>query len=294
MKFGFIGSRYYNGKPQQGYSYEYMHLAGTLQEMGLDVTFLDSQSPNIDNRIERASKENDVLICTPSEYEIDWQRFGSLKTVKVFILCDDEWRRDYGLKLAPYADFIMSTARDAQQVYGSKSIPFQWGARLSLYKQRPTAIPISFVGLKYGYREQLVQFVNRLGLPVKAFGQGWGQTVTDADIVEILTRSAISLTTSLSSKGEIRQIKARNFEIPASGALAMLEYAPGLEDYYTDNKEVCFWTEPRELADKLYFYRANEGARRRVAQAGKARTGKDHSYKLRFRPMLEVLGIASK
>lgn len=291
MKITFIGSKFYNGDPRSGLSYEYTHLAGTLLDLGLTVLYVDTMQPNLTGRLERAAKESDVIVYTPSELEMDWRYFATLNQPKVLLLCDDEWRREYGLRIAPYADFIMTTARDGKAAYGEKYISFQWGARMNLYKSKQPTIPISFIGLNYGYRADLVKHITSLGLPVQTFGKGWGVNITDEQIVDVLTSSKISLTTSTSSRENTRQIKARNFEIPASGALSLAEYAPGLEEYYVDGKEAVFWHEPRDLADKLYFYLTNEGARRRVAMAGRQRTAKDHDYRKRFVPMLQALGV---
>lgn len=291
MKIAFIGSRYYNSDPSAGASYEYSQVAGTLLDLGLPVLYLDSHRPNLQGRLERAAKEVDVIFFNPAEWEYDWHRLSDFKQTKIALLSDDEWRREYGLKIAPFADLILTTARDGARAYGDKYVPFQWGARLKLYSTHPATIPISFVGLNYGYRGELVKFIEGLGLPVKTYGKGWGRTVTEDQIAATFASSKMSLTTSQSSDGKFRQIKARVFEIPASGALLVAEYAPGLEDYYEPDKEAVFWEQPGELAEKLYYFMTHETERQVMAALGQRRTVTEHDYRKRFISLFKRLGI---
>lgn len=291
MRIAVVGTQYYYGNPASGLSFEYATIAGALKDMGVDVVYIGFDQPNAITRLEKAVADVDAVLYMPSENELDMKRFAALPVPKVMLFPDDEWRRDYSLSMAPYADYVMSTAFDAAEVFRDKHIPFQWGARLSQHaKQYTPDINISFIGQNYGYRGKLVQLIEGVGLPVNSYGVGWSKSISDAEIPTVLGRSRMSLTTSMSSRNGQRQIKARTFEIPASGALMIAEYAPGLEQYYTDGQDAIFWTTPNDLIERLLFLMLNEPMRAALAASGRARTFREHGYHLRFAPMLKMLG----
>lgn len=291
MRLAVVGAQYYYGSPAAGLSFEYATIAGALKDMGIDVTYIGYDINHAMERLEKIVRDVDAVLYMPSENELDMKRFAALPVPKVMLFPDDEWRRDYSLSMAPYADYVMSTAFDAAEVFKDKFIPFQWGARLSQHEKQYTPdINISFIGQNYGYRGQLVQMVEACGLPVNSYGIGWSKSIDDAAIPATLGRSRMSLTTSMSSRNGQRQIKARTFEIPASGALMLAEVAPGLERYYTDGEDAIFWSTPDELIERILFLTMNERARAQIAANGRARTFREHGYHLRFAPLLKVLG----
>src|SRR5690348_2512991 len=220
-------------------------LAGSLTDLGHEVLFGRTGLPDLIGRMERAAKDflPDCIIYLAANHELDMTRFSQIAVPKLLILADDDWRRAYGLSLAPYVDYVLPATVNPQasaEAYGSKYVPFQWGFRKNWYAVKAPDtdrdINVSFIGMNYGYRKALMDLIAKVGIPVECWGHGWERKIPSADIPQVLWKSWISLNTSMSSDGSnTLQIKARNFEVPASRALLLTEYAPGLENYFKPN-----------------------------------------------------------
>jgi hypothetical protein len=292
MKIVFAGVRRYYGQDD---SYDYLVLAGSLTDMGHTVTYVPTDAPNLNQRLERicADIQPDCIIYLPSDGEMDMKQFAALPFLKILLLADDDWRRDYGKQLAPYADVVLANAADSADVYGKKFIPFQWGIRKSLYSgfDEPRTINVSFFGLNYGTRAQIMGCLAHAGIPPTVYGRGWPHEIRGVDIPLCIAQSRISLNTSMSSKGNRRQIKGRVFEIPAGGALMLTENAPELERYYEPGVECVVWETPDELVSKVLYYLTHEDERQQIANAGKARTFAEHTYHCRFARIFEDIGL---
>lgn len=297
MKIIFCGSRSYYGASD---SYEWLMLAGSLTDLGHNVTFVRTELPDLIGRMERAVRdvEPDCIIYLAATNEMDMPRFSQIPVPKLLMLADDDWRRDYGLQLAPFVDYVLPATTnpvDCAAAYGSKYVPFQWGFRKNWYGVKaPDSdrdINISFIGMNYGYRKAIVDMIAKVGMPVECWGHGWERTIPSADIPQVLWRSWVSLNTSMSSQEQKLQIKARNFEVPASRALLLTEYAPGLEHYFKPNVEAVFWTSADECVEKAQWYLANKDALAKVATAGYQRSLSEHSYDCRWEAIFKAVGL---
>jgi spore maturation protein CgeB len=224
---------------------------------------------------------------------MDWTRFAALPVPKAVLLSDDDWRRDYGLSIAPYADYVLANGRDSAAAYRSKFVPFQWGVRPSLYWDGDNAdrpVELAFVGQAYGDRPYLVDKLRRVGLQVAARGLGWQEGTADTGFIpRLLAQSRVGLNFNKNSRDGGLQIKARNFELAAAGCAPLLEYAPGLEDYFTHREDALFWSIERELIDGAIELISNPGFARQIGRAARARALAEHTYARRFEPLWERL-----
>jgi spore maturation protein CgeB len=294
MNILFIGGLHYYGNSQAGHTPEYTDLAGSLADMGHSVTFIDYDRPALIDRTEKAARElrPDLILYNPANNEMDWQRFGALKSPKAIILSDDNWRRDYGLHAAQFADYVLTTCDDAPGVYGAKAVPFMWGVRTNRYHSLPTADrehDLMFLGMKHSNRELMYVTLENAGIKPYVAGMHWGRDLDGDKIPQLLNTAKIGLNTTTVSVGGMRQFKARLFEVPACGAMLLTEYVAGLERYYTDGVDAVFWQSIDDLVNKAFYYLTHPNARRAIANAGMARTFQEHSYDKRWKPLLERL-----
>ncbi len=88
------------------------------------------------------------------------------------------------------------------------------------------------------------------------------------------------------------QIKARNFEVPGCGGFLLTGKAEDLESYYTPEKEIACFDDTSDLIDKIRYYLSHEGERARIAEAGYARTIREHTYAHRFEEIFKRLRLA--
>ncbi len=208
----------------------------------------------------------------------------------------------------------------------------QFGCNHFLYRPAPggTAEAFTFVGQAHGSRPQLVARLAAAGLPVAARGVGWpAGPVSQEEMIRIFSTSRINLNPTamggpLNWKDVVRvfverrpdrrlrlrtpaaawrkaqqtwgrrreQIKGRNFEIPGCGGFQLSGWAPHLDEYYADGREIAIYRSVRELVDRARYYLAHEEERARVAEAGYRRTLAEHTYEQRFRAIFRAAGLA--
>lgn len=89
----------------------------------------------------------------------------------------------------------------------------------------------------------------------------------------------------------IRQIKARHFELPLLGTCTITVSADDIQNYFVPDTEMVIVKDEGEMIKKIKYYLANENEREAIAHAGRARVVKDHDYKQRFRGIFTSIGI---
>jgi spore maturation protein CgeB len=204
----------------------------------------------------------------------------------------------------------------------------QWAANTSVYEPQPRAEApaVSFVGGKTGFRQSIVAKLKARGIAVAAFGGGWGGgRISDETMLSLFSNSKINLglnpppgmwtrnaigrlllQPSITSivpnfhiigniqtflHQNIRQIKARHFEIPACGGFVITQMADDLGSFYKIGEEIVVYEDDRDLAAKIRYYLAHEDERARIAKAAYARTVRDHTYEKRFSDIFKTIGF---
>ena len=123
-----------------------------------------------------------------------------------------------------------------------------------------------------------------------------GPALTDEAMVDAYNTSAIALNFSkaLLEDGDgsyVRHIRMRDFEIPMTGILGMLEFSEELEEYYDIGTEVVTFETPEDLADKARYYMKHERERVKIAEAGYQRAIQNHTWEARFRSAFLQIGL---
>jgi hypothetical protein len=292
MKIGVIGcDTYYNN----GQSYERGQLAASLVDLGHDVLFLpitiyQPVNPALLNELHRFKPE--LIILVPHVNEVQPAQLRELNCPIVLLVADDDWRRDYGLQMAQHCDYVIANAADSMTAYGAKSIPFEWAIHPPLFEgddcQR--VCDVAFVAQNYGNRRDYIESLRGIGANVIARGMGFpGGAATPEEMVSILRQSKIGLNLSKTSQGNTRQIKIRPFEIGASGAMILTEYAPGIEKSFIDGKEAVFFETIEEMTEAASYYLAHDSKRESIVRAGYERVMRDHTLARRWDVILKAV-----
>jgi spore maturation protein CgeB len=190
---------------------------------------------------------------------------------------------------------------------------------------------ITFVGKKFGKRGGYIKSLRDAGLPVRAFGNGWPLGALSREpALQVYSGSKISLNFSethyagpkawllmaaklfLTKSGgryyftghhlvdNIRSlrgvrrltIKARVFEVPACGGFLLTgKMDDDISEYYVPGKEIMVFNNVSDLIEKSRYYLEYGAERDKIAQAGLARTLKEHTYEQRFKAIFRVLGF---
>jgi spore maturation protein CgeB len=206
----------------------------------------------------------------------------------------------------------------------------QWACNTADYGPRPEKkeIPVSFIGQYKSSRGTAIRALAWAGIHVEAFGRGWPNGPLDPEaMLRVIARSKINLNLNArpalfepavlarlflrKSVGRLvpdvhlvqntrawwhfrlPHIHARPFEIAGCGAFVITGYAPHMEDYYRDGKEMVFYRTFDELVAKIRYYLAHDDEREAIARAGYERTVREHTYAARFREIFHRIGRAS-
>lgn len=84
------------------------------------------------------------------------------------------------------------------------------------------------------------------------------------------------------------QIKARNFEIPASGGFQISSYAPGISDYFSHSNEIVIYKTINELIDKIFFYLNHNERREEIKRRGYQKA-LNQTYRHRMEEVLNII-----
>lgn len=210
---------------------------------------------------------------------------------------------------------------------GARPIYMQEAANPTVYRPypgEPLRYDLSFVGMRYGDRPDLIQHLVDCGLTVHVFGPGWkeasrqarkpwtpwqrrrrpatsglitGPPLSDEDMVRLYSQTRVSL--GFSSCGEthrdgerILQVRLRDFEAPASGAFYLVEYSDELAEFFEPDREMVFYRTARELADKARYYLDHDDERERIRRAGHRRAISEHTWQKRFARVFRETGLS--
>ncbi len=317
MKVLCVFSRYNYGNPARGIGYEYASFVPTLERLGHEVHFLETRDRTqyadfiglnraLLQQVERIRP--DVVLAVLTSYEIwleSWQLLrdsGLAATVN--------WTTDDSWKYAQFSRFVAPALHAFTTTYPRKYVQYQkdgiahvlltqWAAQAGILQPpRPAAeCPrrVTFVGTAHGDRRAWVEAARRRGVPIECFGHGWpaGPVATER-VAQIINESVISVNFANGAwvwhglwPRQQNQLKARVFETPGAGGFMLTESAEGLERYYRPGEEVATFASVDELVERARYFLDHPAERDRIAQAGFARTRRDHTYEQRLPEVLQ-------
>jgi spore maturation protein CgeB len=339
MRILFAALRHDYGIASRGLSFEYYNFYEPLVKLGHDVTYFDlgqgspgSGAGSADSAFMSAVEGNrpDLVFTFLFGDELSPTAIGQVTARGIPTLnwfADDHWRfEEFTSRYAPNFAWVATTAQSALPKYAALGvtnvIKTQWAAAQHLYRptNRPLRYGVTFVGQVYGERRGVIEGLRASGLPVRAWGTGWGvrrwhrvaarlpvvsgvggrrllakvQGGTRCDqmqMIEIFGTSRINLNLADSSQQAEAQIKGRTFEVPACGGFLLTGWAQDLEQYYEPDREMAVFYDAADLHEKTRYYLSHESDRARIAHAGYVRTVADHTYQRRFSEIFTRMGL---
>jgi len=151
--------------------------------------------------------------------------------------------------------------------------------------------------------EELVDIINRtkinLSLIPPSFYVGWrsifrlffrrsyqgeGGLSVKLDIMNFFD----NLRTLLGKKA--RQVKVRQFEVPACGGFQITQDADDLSERYVFGEEIVTYEDNEDLVKKIKYYLNHPEEREEIAKRGYERTLRDHNAEKRFEKIFATLG----
>lgn len=116
--------------------------------------------------------------------------------------------------------------------------------------------------------------------------------VADADKAKAF-RAAKIIVNSL-HPAEVWGLNARAFEIAGAGGFQLVDWRPGLEQLFVDGKEIVSFSSMADLKEKVGFYLREDGLRKEIADRGRQRALRDHTYEKRLILLLDTVSGNSK
>jgi len=122
----------------------------------------------------------------------------------------------------------------------------------------------------------------RLG---RAYG---GRFVWGEEYAKLARLSKIFL--AFDSMPHIRKsMSARMYTAVGCGAFYLCRYVDGMEEVLEPGKEIAVFRSEHEMMDMIGRYLKNDAERKRIAEAGKNRVLREHTYEVRARQMMELI-----
>jgi spore maturation protein CgeB len=238
--------------------------------------------------------------------------------------CNASYQFDLVSEIAPAYDFCLVPEKfrlDDYRRAGANPVYCQEAANPNVYRpfDVPAEFDVTFVGQRYGNRPAYLRRLVEAGVDVRAFGPRWdeqarratspaehelarraGGPLSDDELVVMYSRSRVSLGFSavarLPKDGSppIKQVRLRDFEAPMSGAFYLVERFDELADFFEPGREVVFFEDEDDLADKAQFYLRHEAERRRIRDAGLRRARAEHTWHKRFESAFRTMGLPAR
>ena len=310
IRIFFVKSKYDYGDKSRGLSFEENNFLHTLIHSGYEVFAFDplfAMKKYGRKMMNRALKESvyrsspDIVFFVLFKDEIEFETIAEIRDVmKIKTLnwfTDDHWRFDsFSRHYAPYFSYVVTTYKDAFQKYKGigyeNVINSQWACNHFLFRKLdlPYKYDVSFVGQPHGDRPKVIKTLRDAGIRIETFGFGWPRgMVSTYEMIKIFNQSRINLNLSNASRGEVNQIKGRDFEIPGCAGFMITGHNEDLRDYFSLNEEIVTYIDIPDLIEKVKYYFAHENERERIKEKGYVRILREHTYTARFSKIFNLI-----
>jgi spore maturation protein CgeB len=308
----YIGSRYDYGYKDQGLSFEHYNFYHALLHMDNSLIYFDYDriKQKYGNKKMSQILREAVYYFQPDilfyfhfhdwiEHDI-WKEISKeLPTKAIIWLADDHWRYEETKPVWELFNLVVTTDRTGYEKRIKEGFTnvllSQWGCNHFLYKNLnlPKIYDVSFVGRRYGERENFIATLRRGGVNVATFGPGWENfgRVSQAELIRIYNQSKICLNIgfSFASNGDKTQIKGRDFEVPGCGSLVLTKDTGEIVNYFIPGEENVTYQDAHDATEKIKYYLKNDDEREKVAKKGYGRVMKEHTIEKRVFEILEFV-----
>ncbi len=159
---------------------------------------------------------------------------------------------------------------------------------------------VMIAGTLYYYRQailqQLVQQLTGLSLKIWGSKPDWlvdrlpgrhmGRAVHGDDKVRAALSAKICLNTL--HYAEVNGLNCRAFELAGCGGFQLVTRVPALAEHFVPEAEVASFATIDELVEKTAYYLENPAAAAVIAEQGRMRAHRDHTYEHRLREILRI------
>jgi len=299
IKVLYLAAKYDYGDKDRGLGYEEYNFYYTLKNMpDIEIIRFDfytiyakygkeyaNQMIKEVALLEGVDKILFLLYLDYIDYEIMKDLSDNYPVETIVWLFDDDKRYPETIELTKQFNKVVTTLKDRHKTRldkGFNSHLAQFAANHYLYRDfgLQKVYDIVFVGQNFGNRQMYVDFLKSNGINVLAFGRGWSNgRVTQTQMIEIFNKAKIVLNFSSSDgHSELKFLKGRVFEIPATGAFLLTEECGELDDYFEVGKELERFSTKEEMLEKVRYYLSNANEREKIAENGKKKVLENYTF----------------
>lgn len=231
-----------------------------------------------------------------------WQEVGTVGAKPAMWLYDELRRTHHDPQtigeLAAIATYSADDARDLRERgVEALHVPLAFDPQAPV-TSTPANAEFSFVGARYGRREEYLTALLAAGLPVRAWGRDWsshpidlartfrlaapalpsGRDLRLADAYGVMRAGA----GTLNVHGDQDGFTMRTFEAAGVGAVQLVD-RPEVERYYDPGREVLVFTDPEELVRQCRCVLTSPTRMAALREAAAARTRAHHTFVNRAR-----------
>ena len=214
------------------------------------------------------------------------------------------WSTQEGVRLGsiglwPGIDMVLTTCSETCLWYGVEGCPAVFwplasDARLFAPAEGSVRdIDVLFIGNRYGIRGKIVAYLERCGIKVDCYGNGWPNGyVNVAQNVALSKRARIILGVgTVGHCPDVYTLKLRDFDAPMTGALYVTHRNPDLCRIFMDGEEIECYESPKEAAEKIRYYLDHPEEREHIGRMGQKKAMTEHSWYERLGSTFRQLGL---
>ncbi|MGJ6980387.1 CgeB family protein [Aestuariimicrobium soli] len=258
----------------------------------------------------REARPDVVLVVRGDALTADfWQEVRTLGARPAMWLYDELRRTHHDPStIGSWAAIATYSADDAADLrragVPAEHVPLAFDPTLTPDPSRVTGVPaFTFIGARYGRREEYLRALMAAGMPVRAFGRDWSSHPVDlartfraspvglpwgrdlplADAYRVMAGSVATLNVH----GDQDGFTMRTFEAAGVGAVQLVD-RPDVADLYEPGSEVLVFTDPDELARLARDVLASSDRMAALREAARRRTLAEHTFGHRARRLASL------
>ncbi|MCX8065909.1 MAG: glycosyltransferase [Candidatus Hydrogenedentes bacterium] len=265
--------------------------------------FLSPYPPYPPPRIPTTLDENRIkhtLEKLPNGYNFEFYLYvdSGLKTIdpeldamnilKIAYFIDTHLDFKTRLEMARHFDIVFLAQKSHVELFKLEGIRYVYWLPLACYpelypkEKLPRDIDVAYVGsLSHEEGDKRIKILKKVAdkFPNHFIGKSWPR-----EMARIYSRSKIVVNSAINY-----DLNMRVFEALASGALLVTDPADSINELFEDGKEIVVYHSQDELLDKIKYYLENEDEREKIAQQGKEKVLKYHTYHHRVEQIVKTI-----
>jgi spore maturation protein CgeB len=215
-------------------------------------------------------------------------------------LAPDADFREYDLVLSSFPHFV-----DQFRSNGLRSEYFNLGfePRLLEHLQKGPQHPVVFIGGLSSEHAERIRFLEHISAsqPVDIWGYGLDSLDENSvlrrfhhgelwalDMYQVLYNASVALNHHISAAGGYAN-NMRLYEATGVGTMLITDSKDNLTTLFELGKEVVAYHSPEEALELIDYYLGHEEERKAIAQAGQARTLREHTYRHRMEEFVDIV-----